>query len=719
MHHTLAVISILPASLLASAAHGLEGAHWIGAPSYDLPVNPEFLPVFKIDFDISLDRNSHASLIYGADDPRLMDRNMNIFGLAAKPGESFISLRIDGGGTVSVFRKGYHPDDSEKPVAVIGNVKLRNGRNHFTVVSVLGTTEIFLNGASLGKILLNPVENGGDYTAFPVLGKMAASIPEKQTAVIENIRISNFREPSAVLYGVPGIFRKSAEIRIPVKSLPELRTNISVGSLDKIEKATVRATARGIYDMKINGKRVTDGYFFPGCTQYNRTHLFHDFDISTLLKPGNNVITVQLAEGWWSGGATFIGENWNFFGDRQSFLAKTTIEYTDGTVEEYPTSPRTWQYSVDGPLIGGSFFQGEIMDASRSAGQRRDWKQAVEIPLENTVCTSVGSWDNIRLIPSFGDRVLAVDTLTAVSVMEPRPGVYVYDMGQNMAGVPHITFQGLDKGQDISIRYSEILYPDMPEYSANTGMVMTENLMAAMCRDVYKASGQAGQVFSPRFTLHGYRYIELTGLDAPLPLESVRSIPLSSISGFKAGFRCSDSLVNRLWKNICWSALSNFISIPTDCPQRNERLGWMGDISVFAPTATKIADVHPILSQYLNSVRDCQEENGRFPDVAPTGFGFGGLLWGSAGITVPWELFRQYGDTTLLKEHYPAMKKYIEYILKETIDPETDIIVQDRAWGDLADWLSPEYEKPTSLCYGSVISYMISALWKKSRLFSI
>lgn len=173
----------------------------------------------------------------------------------------------------------------------------------------------------------------------------------------------------------------------------------------------------------------------------------------------------------------------------------------------------------------------------------------------------------------------------------------------------------------------------------------------------------------------------------------MKAVALSSIDKFKASFECSDTLVNRLWKNILWSTRSNFISIPTDCPQRNERLGWMGDISVYAPTATKIADVSAILRQYLQSVRDCQTPEGKFPDVAPTGVGFGGFLWGSAGITVPYEHFLQYGDTTLVREHYPAMKRYMDYVFDKTIDPQTGVMVQDRAWGDLGDWLSPEYDK--------------------------
>ncbi|MDE6785468.1 MAG: family 78 glycoside hydrolase catalytic domain, partial [Muribaculaceae bacterium] len=347
--------------------------------------------------------------------------------------------------------------------------------------------------------------------------------------------------------------------------------------------------------------------------------------------------------------------------------------------------------SVEGPVVVGSFFQGEIYDAKKE--DSGNWTKTVVLPLKESVAPVAGGWDNVKLHPGFGDRVLAVDTLTAVSMSEPRPGVYVYDMGQNMAAVPYLQFEGLQRGQEVTVRHGEVLYPDMPRYAENAGMVMTENLRAAMCTDKYIASGSGVEEFSPRHTLHGYRYLEITGLDSPLPLASVKSIPVSSVHGFKAHFECSDSLVNRLWENVKWSTLSNFVSLPTDCPQRNERLGWMGDISVFSPTATKIADLSPLLRQYLQSVRDCQSENGKFPDVAPTGVGFGGFLWGSAGITVPWEYYRQYRDPAVLAEHYPAMKKYMEYILRETIEPTTGIVVQDRAWEDLGDWLSPEYEK--------------------------
>ena len=708
---------VMPLSEAASLSP-LEGADWITVHPDSIPVYPDYLSVFRLGFKLDMPEGESASLLFGMDDPRLMDPDKNVYGMSNRPGESYFRLQMDKD-SVRVFRRGYHPNDNpEVALAVFPAVGLRHAADSVEVAVNNGWVEVSVNGKSIGRKGLNPLGNGGDYIAFPVLAGVAVEVPDGSKAAIHEITVRNFRDPRNVITrhvakhkagGVRG------RIDIPIRSMPEVRSVISVNPLKKVRKATANATAMGIYDLYVDGKRVNDEYFLPGSTQYNKTHLYHTFDLTDFLQPGDNEIRARLGEGWWSGPSTFVGENWNFFGDRQAFRADIMVEYTDGSADRFVTAPDTWEYSVDGPVVTGSFFHGEVYDSRRDdligEGSARTWHKAERLPFEQTVAPVAGGWDDIDLRPSFGDRVLAVDTLTAVSLTEPRPGVYVYDMGQNMAGVPYLVFDGLRRGTAVTVRHGEVLYPDMPRYESNAGMVMTENLRAAMCTDRYIASGATREVFSPRHTLHGYRYLELTGVDAPLPLEAVRSVPVSSVHGFKAHFECSDSLINRLWENIKWSTLSNFVSIPTDCPQRNERLGWMGDISVYAPTATKIADVGPLLRQYLQSVRDCQADNGKFPDVAPTGFGFGGFLWGSAGITVPWECYLQYGDTALLTTHYPAMKKYIDYVLRETIEPATGVLVQNREWGDLGDWLSPEYERTDkSLLWECYLIYDLSIM---------
>lgn len=714
------LIFVLAVNSCGSHSDVFGGAKWIGPSGSDLSFYPDYMPVFKIEFDINIKSGKSGAILYGLNDPRLLNANLNKFNLENQRDSSFIKVEFGGDGKVSVYRKGYCPTDREdKPLATF-DTEILSGSNHIVLDNNLGHFNLYVNGEKAGYVGLNPNGNGGDYLAFPVLAEMKVEIADNAEVTFSNLKIKNFRKPSNIIWETSEVFSESSKIDCYKKSMPEVRTYVSIPKGKKIAEASIVCTARGIYDLYVNGNRITDDYFNPGSTQYNKTHQYHKFDLTHSFHTDENEIIVKLAEGWWAGASTFVGENWNFYGDRLSFIARIDVEYTDGTHDRFLTTPQRWYYSVDGPLEVASFFQGEIYNAAQAANSGRIWKPAVEISTDSTVNLSVGNWENIEFVPTFGDRVISVDTVNARSMTEPRSGVYVYDMGQNMAGVPLITFGALYPHQEVTLRYAEMVYPDMPCYKSNQGMIMTENLRAAMCRDIYIAEGKKGEVFSPRFTLHGYRYLELTGITEPLPLESVKSLVISSIHAFKAHYECSDSLVNRLWNNIKWSSLSNFISIPTDCPQRNERLGWMGDISVFVPTATKIADVSNLLRQYLRSVRDCQEANGRFLDVAPTGFGFGGLLWGSAGIIVPWECYRQYGDINFLKEHYTAMKRYIDYILNHTVDPATQIIVQRKAWSDLGDWLSSEYNKTDkSLLWECYFIYDLEIMSNVARLLEL
>jgi alpha-L-rhamnosidase len=195
-------------------------------------------------------------------------------------------------------------------------------------------------------------------------------------------------------------------------------------------------------------------------------------------------------------------------------------------------------------------------------------------------------------------------------------------------------------------------------------------------------------IIQPRFTFHGYRFIEITGIEKALPLSAVKGMVISSVNELASSYKTSNEKVNKLWENITWSLRGNFLSSPTDCPQRNERMGWGGDISVFARTSTFLTDASQFLNRHLLNMRDTQREDGRFTDVAPLGGGFGGILWGSAGIVVAWESYQQYGDTKMLKAHYNAMKNYLAF-LESKIDAETGIMNE----GPLGDWLSPEGNK--------------------------
>ena len=229
-----------------------------------------------------------------------------------------------------------------------------------------------------------------------------------------------------------------------------------------------------------------------------------------------------------------------------------------------------------------------------------------------------------------------------------------------------------------------MLYPDLPESGKNVGMIMTENYRAALSQDVYTM--KAGrQVYQPRFTSHGFQYIEITGIDTPLPVADVQGVAISSVHALTADYRTSNDKVNQLWSNLVWSNVDNFLTLPTDCPQRNERMGWSGDINVFSRTATYVSNADQFLTRHMFAMRDVQWPTGRFTDVAPVGGGFGGVLWGSAGIVVPWEVYLQYKDKAILERHYPAMVAYADY-LETTLDPKTGLSTD----GLLGDWLGPQ-----------------------------
>lgn len=669
---------------LGALAHPFEGAKWIGADSTALPFYADYLPIYQIETQLT--KGDFGGIAFGGNDPRLRNGGQNVWGIDAPADSSYMSVTVNRAtGKVLAMRhfhtKGkYHEllgeysfvTDSRSPI----DIKVRVN---------LGKTDIYVNGKLAGSLNMSLNPAGGDYNPYPMLCQ-AGFVSNKHASQFSDLVISNFREPGAELARIKGGKIKGKRLfDIANAGVPMLRT--SIACTKPIRKATMAMAVRGIADVYGPNGRITDEYFAPGASQYDKTQYFINLDLTDHLAEGDNPIGIVLGEGWWCGGATFVGENWNFFGDRPSVIAKITVHYKDGDSLVVATDPRSWQVSTNGPVRYGSFFQGEVYDARReNANWLTDnslgWKAATEIP----------GYSAVQFLPRHGNRIREVAYVTAVSVTESEPNVYVYDLGQNIAGVPEIHLTGMPAGKQIGLRFAEVLYPHLDKYGHLQGKIMTENLRMAQCHDLYTTKA-GDQTIAPRFTYHGFRYIEISGLDAPLPLSSVNGVAISSMGEPTAGFRCSDSLVNKLWDNTLWSTRANFMSIPTDCPQRNERLGWAGDISVFSRTATYLANCNEFLYDYLRAMRDLQQPSGEYPEVAPTGFGFGGLLWELAGVTVPYQAYRQWGDSEALAQHFPSMHAYMQFVEKEYIDPASGEIVQRHQWGDLGDWLSPEHDR--------------------------
>jgi alpha-L-rhamnosidase len=738
-------------------------ARWIGGGADELQLYSHYLSVFKLNYQLRIDKvsgSSRAAFIIGANDSRLMEKDLNIQGVASGRNGHYISFELDisedspsgeGKAMMNVYRQGYAMDDTpgkplrsfEIPPALINEANKYEPHRVY-LESNFGLFQVFLDGEDAAHLIsesddksgspfatpgfnLNPVGSGNNYISFPMLADIGFQLDAGQVAYFPGIEIRNYRQPSNLLFleqppgaaNYEGVFSSLAKtegsglaideqgfrleggtdgVLITAdpsrNATPMLRTTFETEN-KAINKARLYSTARGIYEFYVNGSRVGEDYFAPGLTQYNKTHQYQTYDVTALLEQGGeNAMGAWLSEGWWGGNITYSGENWNYFGDRPSFRTLIVITYEDGSEQVLTTNTADWKLFTDGPLRYGSFFQGEVYDAGRehtiegwaNAGfDDSAWKQAGEVRLKGTTYQDDNlHYNDLNLISQLGESPSIVETLTARSVEEVRDGVYVYDMGQNMVGFPRIRIENGTKGDTLIMRYAEVRYPDLPAYEGQAGMIMLENIRAALTQDMYIMKG-GGETIQPRFTFHGYRFLELSGLPEPLAVEEVQGRVVSSIKNLASRYETSNELVNKLWENIGWSLRGNFLSIPTDTPARNERMGWSGDINVFSEAATYLAHAAPFLSRHLLAMRDIQREDGRFTDVAPVGGGFGGTLWGSAGIVIPWEVYRQYGDKRMLEEHYEAMKRYMAF-LDNKVDAKTGRLDE----GPLGDWLSPE-----------------------------
>lgn len=741
-----------------------DGAQWIGGSEDDLVFFSDYELIFKLRYDVAIEEGStKAGFVYGANDLRLMDKYKNIYQLENKINESYIKLELDisdleksanGLAKLNVYRVGYAPGDTAiKPFktftikssvinsknkyaphtiafnSAYGKITLKiDGNDAFYVNNKTdrapGERASYMSGGSGATVLLNPIGHNHDYIPFGMICDMGFAMDAGQKATFSDLDIFNDRKPNKTLFkedlsgNYNGIYAGKVKVANNAyvveggesgnfivadpsrNSTPMLRTEFNTKK--GIEAARLYVTARGIYEIQINGEKVGNDYYNPGQTQYNKTHFYQTYDVTDQLQEGANAMGAMLSEGWWSGLLGF-GVIWNHFGDRQSLLAKLVITYDDGSEEVITTNDKDWKYYNDGPIQYSSLYLGEIYNAtkeekiegwSKPGFDNSGWKTASVVPLEGTTFdgeereftgeVTKFNFDEMKLIGQIGNNARQYTTLTAQSMEEVRPGVYVYNMGQNFVGVPKITIANGSTGDTIILRVSEMLYPDLEESGDNVGMIMTENYRAAISQDMYiMKNGE--QVFQPKFTSHGYQYIEITGIDQPLPLEAVQGVSISSVVDLTADYQTSNPKVNQLWSNLVWSNVNNFLTLPTDCPQRNERMGWSGDISVFSRTATYVSNTSQFLRRHMIAMRDVQKASGKFTDIAPIGGGFGGLLWGSAGLTVPWEVYQQYNDEALLAEHYDTMVAYIEH-LDKSIDPKTGLSNDVQ----LGDWLGPQ-----------------------------
>ena len=470
---------------------------------------------------------------------------------------------------------------------------------------------------------------------------------------------------------------------------PALRKAFSVSGENglRVTGATAYITAMGLYELRLNGKRVGgDGgnVLAPEWTDYTKRVQYQAYDVTWLVKKGENCAGVILGDGWYAGkvglsGIVPKGPERAIYGRQPRVLVKIDLRMSDGTAQSI-VSDGSWRSTIEGPIVASDLLDGETYDARR---EMPGWDATGFDDSKWTAAKEVEA-PAAAVLTQPNEPVKVMRELAAVNMTEPSPGVYIFDMGQNMVGWCRAKLSGRT-GTTVTIRHAEVLNAD--------GTMYTANLRKASQTDRYTFGDKTEAVFEPRFTYHGFRYVEVTGLASKPAPDAITGRVVNSSSPEVGDFMCSDAMLNRLWQNILWTQRSNLIGVPTDCPQRDERCGWMGDILAFAPTACFNMDMAAFLTKWIPDTRNAQAADGRFPDFAPHPYGpdtrFSGVpAWGDAGVFVPWAAYQFYGDTRIIADQYDAAVRWIEYIHFK--NPSPDLLWKNSRGNDYGDWLNAD-----------------------------
>nr|MDT0661944.1 family 78 glycoside hydrolase catalytic domain [Micromonospora sp. DSM 115978] len=442
-------------------------------------------------------------------------------------------------------------------------------------------------------------------------------------------------------------------------------------------RARLYATARGVYEPRLNGGRVGDAELAPGWTEYERRLQYQTYDVTASLRQGDNVLAAIVADGWWCGYVGFDPRRpARHYGDQPALLAQLVVEYADGSRQVIVTD--TGWTECPGAIRAADLLMGEEVDARQDRPSWDDQAMTREIRPVAVIETAPGP-----LVAQLDEPVRVTREVAAIEVRQRAPGRFVVDLGQNLVGRIRLTVRGADAGRRIVLRHAEIL---------DDGELYLDNLRRARATDVYRAGGAEVEVFEPRFTFHGFRYVEVDNYPGLLSPEDVVARVLHNDTPWTGHFECSDPMVNQLQANIAWGQRGNFVAVPTDCPQRDERLGWLADAQIFAPTASRNADVSAFLARWLRDVVDGQDAGGAFRDVAPvvSMHREAAPAWGDAGVIIPWHLWRTYGDRRALERSFDAMVAWVGYIRRHN----PDLRWRNRTGNSYGDWLQVDANTP-------------------------
>lgn len=440
-----------------------------------------------------------------------------------------------------------------------------------------------------------------------------------------------------------------------------------------VKKATLYVTAKGLYEFRINGQQLGNQRLAPEWTDYHKRISYQTYDITPWVQTGENAAAATLAEGWYAGELWASGRF--TYGKYPELLAQIEVEFADGTRQVIPTDA-SWKTTTQGPVTAAGIYRGEMYDARLELS---GWDRP---GFDDSRWTPAGAFmpNSLRLISLRNEPIRVEQEIRPQSITEPKPGVYVIDFGQNLVGCCHFKLKG-KAGKTVTFRHAEAVYDD--------GTLYTISIRLAPQIDQYTPARDGEFEYEPTFTYHGFRYAEVSGVEEAPTLDDVVARVFHSSAPFTGTFACSNDSLNQLMSNILWTQRSNLMSTPNDCPQRDERMGWMGDIQAFGQTAIFNMDLAAFITKFAQDMRDGQADDGRFPDYAPhpggaNDFRKGAPAWGDCGVMLPWTAYINYADRRLLEEQFAAAKAWVDYIARNN----PDLIWRNGRNSDYSDWMN-------------------------------
>jgi len=439
-----------------------------------------------------------------------------------------------------------------------------------------------------------------------------------------------------------------------------------------IKSARLYITSLGVYEAEINGQVVGDHVLAPGWTVYDERLRYQTFDVTKVLQTGKNALGAILGDGWFRGRIGFGGGQRNIYGDRLALLAQLEVQYEDGMIERIVTD-ENW-HATTGPILMNSIYDGETYDARL---EHNGWS----LP-----GFDASDWQNVRITDRdlnileapVGPPVRRTERISPVAISQSPSKKTIVDFGQNLVGRIELRVKG-PSGHTVTLRHAEVL---------ENGELGTRPLRFAEATDRYTLKGGEIETWEPRFTFHGFRYVEVNDWPSELNLNDLSAVVLHSDMERTGWFECSDPLLNQLHQNVVWGMRGNFLDVPTDCPQRDERLGWTGDLQVFSPTASYLYDVSGLLRSWLRDLAvEQRKADGRVPHVIPNVLGkqaSAGAAWADAAVVVPWVIYQRFGDDEILADQFESMCAWVDYVASAAGD--------SRLWDtgfQFGDWLDP------------------------------